>query len=878
MTDDDVSSLLQQLQSADRKERLAAARALGELRAKEAVPPLIQALDDRYAKVRVAAIDALARIGDERAIPPILRMAAAKQYHVRTSAGRALGHIPGALPHLLRALEDERSSVREQVVTALGRTRDQRAFASLVRMLDDKSLGVRTRATRALERLGDKRAIPHLSEAVKRKTKSSRSAATAIGQLGGVAELAELMEDRRSWVRLSAVEGLRSAGEAGTPHIVRALDDPHQQVRLAAAKTLAQRGDERAVPALQALLHAPGLSYSARQQVESYLKKLTTAEPPLTGSFDDVWSHPGPGAIGALAAAMQNPQLMTGPHLDKLLPGVGAIIWIDELLEHEANVLLTPTWIAQAQKTSSQRLLIEAERDTLWPMARELMGDLWLTLADESAREWAGTALALLNELKGSGAIARRVQQVLDDPASTPRGHYEEGMHGYFRGMQFLFKSVFDVALNPDWCQHMAHYVLPWSALPPILKVLKDHAELRQRWEDLHRFYTVFAGTPDSVCIRHLLVQDEVTQATVERMARGMHVPKINQKMGLGVQGLGERYTHHGQILEQLKETFIPDVSEVLISRESVYAVVNMRSLLYGLTHGKGQIPMLLDGQVGGLMEALAPLRRKGMSTFVEQFLMAQYELVADLPAPDVTALVPGVDPRVTQLSPDTRRRLNSFAANLATLLELSILSSKQPVKAVALGLGPTPRSRVYVEKAPQAFFQKLGRAGQTVADLCQDVRKRYGIHPPDKRPTGDGAFGPDSTHDYKAPTGLRPIYDILGELSQSGRCIPKASKAWYTIAPLVERLARNPNITADAYRHAHGGTQYFLQWCTAMAGFYGTMSDGARVEGAELLFVEGWNDQIVPGHNKPLTNSAWQDALSIMRLSSLRDWTIAPM
>jgi hypothetical protein len=221
---------------------------------------------------------------------------------------------------------------------------------------------------------------------------------------------------------------------------------------------------------------------------------------------------------------------------------------------------------------------------------------------------------------------------------------------------------------------------------------------------------------------------------------------------------------------------------------------------------------------------------------------------------------------------------LNSFAANLATLLELSILSAKQPVKVVALGIGPTPKSRVYVEKVPQGFFERLGCAGQTVADLCQDLRRRYGVHPQEKQPGGASSSRPDPARDYKAPTRLKPIYDILGELSQSGRYIPKASEAWYTIAPLVERLARNPNVTADAYRHVHGGIGYFLQWCTAMAGFYGTMSDGARVEGAELLFVEGWNDQIVPGHDKPLTNSAWQDVLSTMRLSSLSDWTIAPL
>jgi HEAT repeat protein len=879
MMNDDVASLLLQLESADRQGRQAAARALGSLRARKAVPALIQALDDKYTKVRLAAMEALARIGDERAIPPLIRMAGVKAFKVRSTAGIMLGSMgPRAVPYLLKALEDERANVREQAVKALGRIGDGRAFSSLLQMLDDKSLRVRIEVTKALEQLGDKRAVPHLGWAVKRKTKSSRYAAMAIGRLGGVAELGKLLEDGRAWVRLSATVGLRFAGQAGTPHLVRVLDDPRQEVRLEAARTLAQRGDERAVPALLALLDAPSLPRGARRQIESYLKQLGADVPSPEPQLDEVWSQAFQRPEAEAVADGQTPQRVADLRLHSLLPGRTSMTWIDDLLERDANVLLTPTWIAQAQKASSQKMLMETERDTLWPMARELMGDLWYTLSDERARKWAGTALALLNDVKGTGAIAERVQRVLQDPASTPRGHYEEGMHGYFRGMQFLLKSVFDVRLDRDWCQYMAHYVFPWSALPPIVRALKDNAKLRRRWEDLHRFYTVFTGTPDAVCICHLLVQDEVTQATVERLARQMAVPKINQKVGLGVQGLGERFTLHSQVFEHLTKTFLPTVSALPIPRESVYAVVNMRSLLYGFAHLDGRVPMLQGGQVDGLLAALAPLRRKRLSSFFDQFLLAQYELVADLPAPGVTALAPGVDPAVAQLSPATRRRLNSFAANLTSLLELSILSAKQSVYNVMIGAIVRPRCKVYVEEAPPGFFQRLQRAGQTVVDLCRDMRKRYGVHPQEKRPDDARSLMSEFEVDHEPPTRLGPIYDILGDLAQGGRYILKPSTEWSTISPLVERPARSPNVTADVYRHLHGGTQYFLQWCTAMAAFEAQMTDGTPVEGAELLFVEGWNDVIVPGRREPLTNSAWRKVLNAAKLADLGDWTIAPM
>jgi HEAT repeat protein len=824
-------------------------------------------------------MEALVHIGDERAVPPLIQATGAKSYKVRSTAGIALANFgPRAVPHLLRALDDERSSVREEATKALGRIGDGRACARLLQMLDDRSLGVRIEATKALEKLGDKRAIPHLTWAVKRRGKSSRYAAMALGRLGGVAELAQLLDDGRSWVRRSAVVGLRFAGQAGTPHLVRALGDPRQEVRLEAARTLAQRGDKRAVPALLALLKAPSLPSGARPQIESYLKQLGADAPSTEPPLDEVWSTAFETPGLKPAAEQGTPQRVADLSLQNLLPGTRSTTWIDVLLERDANVLLTPTWIAQAQNSSSQKMLMDTERDTLWPMARDLMTDLWMALSDERAREWAGTALALLNELEGSGAVAERVQEVLRDPASTPRGHYEEGMHGYFRGIQFLLKSVFDVRLDRDWCQHVAHCVFPWSALPPIVKVLRDSADLRRRWEDLHRFYTVFAGAPDSVCIRHLLLQDEVTRAMVGRLAAEMALPKINQKMGLGVQGLGERFTHHGQVFERLKETFLPDISPKPIPRESVYAVVNMRSLLYGLEHLDGHIPALQYGQVDGLLRALESQRKKRLSSFFDQFLLAQYELVADLPAPDVAALAPGIDPAVAQMDTVTRRRLNAFAANLTSLLELSILAAKQPVKVVALGIGPPPTAKVYVERAPQGFFDRLRRAGQTVVDLCQDMRERYGVHPQERRPGDARSRALERMRGGETPTLLGPIYGILGDLSESGRHIPKASNEWYTISPLVERLARNPNVTADAYRHVHGGTGYFLQWCTAMAAFKGQMTDGTPVEGAELLFVEGWNDVIVPGRKEPLTNSAWRKVLGTKTLADLRDWTIAPI
>ena len=207
---------------------------------------------------------------------------------------------------------------------------------------------------------------------------------------------------------------------------------------------------------------------------------------------------------------------------------------------------------------------------------------------------------------------------------------------------------------------------------------------------------------------------------------------------------------------------------------------------------------------------------------------------------------------------------LSSLSAKF--LLEFVLLATKLPVKPVAIGMPPPPVAAIYVEKAPVAFFERLQSAGQTVIDLCLKIRQRYGAQATER---GRGR---------EAPANLEPIYNILGNMSVSGQPIPKATNEWYTIAPLVKRLARHPNVTADAYRHIYGGTELYLQWCTAMAAFEGRMSDGTPVEGADLLFVEGWNDVIAPLYRGPLSNSVWREVLNTITLDDLRGWTVAPL
>ena len=173
------------------------------------------------------------------------------------------------------------------------------------------------------------------------------------------------------------------------------------------------------------------------------------------------------------------------------------------------------------------------------------------------------------------------------------------------------------------------------------------------------------------------------------------------------------------------------------------------------------------------------------------------------------------------------------------------------------------------------------GQAGQTVARLCQQVTERYGAPLEERLRTALTSREPTAMPSFlayrdilDAPDTLG-IYDVLAGLSEEGRFIRKDSPQWHTIAPLVETLVRNPNVTADAYRplDPDRNEQYFLQWCTAMVSFKARLAGGARVQGGELLFVEDWHDALVPGRREPLTNSVWQDALSKIKLQDLQGW-----
>jgi len=137
-----LPGLVRALSAGQARQRAAAARTLGLLQARDAVPALAGALGDDEAAVRAQAALALARIGE---------------------AGEAL-------PALRTALRDDDPWVREEAARALGllAAPDPALTDGLVAALSDAAAGVRRHAARALARVGPPE--PQVREALERAT------------------------------------------------------------------------------------------------------------------------------------------------------------------------------------------------------------------------------------------------------------------------------------------------------------------------------------------------------------------------------------------------------------------------------------------------------------------------------------------------------------------------------------------------------------------------------------------------------------------------------------------------------------------------------------------------------------------------------------
>jgi HEAT repeat protein len=276
--------LLQTLQrDASMDVRGGAAKALGNIGSKEAVPALIDALkirskDRTPAYLASQAAIALGKIGDPRAIAPLRALLGSREVTMQSiPAGFAsyLGEAAASAlaqcgtqtaPLLLEALDHQNRAVRMDAIKALGQMKEKHAVPRLLALvgipqgkeasLDEEEA---REAVRALEEIGDPRAGETLLLWLK-PAKPDMLIIKALGQLREervVAPLVEWLRQRSEWRLYPAVEAL---GKIGTPACMEALLDilqngsKNKRMRVSAATALGHLKTDDALPALERTL------------------------------------------------------------------------------------------------------------------------------------------------------------------------------------------------------------------------------------------------------------------------------------------------------------------------------------------------------------------------------------------------------------------------------------------------------------------------------------------------------------------------------------------------------------------------------------------------------------------------------------------------
>jgi len=272
---------------------LAWASASVEAAAPSAAAGPIRDLRSRQACVREQAARRLGRLGDRAAVPALIEALGDAEASVRREAAKALGFLKDAraVAGLVKALGDPDTTVRFYAAYALGEIKAPQAAGPLVRALRDPQWCVRSQAAWALRETQRPGVLPQVASALRDEHADVGQIAWVLGhwRIGSaVEEVAGLLGAPRADVRRRAVAVLGELGGAkAVGSLVLALGDEDAAVRLAAVGALGRIGDRRALKPLAELARREK-SASLRKAAEEAVRRLSRDERLLAHwSFDD---------------------------------------------------------------------------------------------------------------------------------------------------------------------------------------------------------------------------------------------------------------------------------------------------------------------------------------------------------------------------------------------------------------------------------------------------------------------------------------------------------------------------------------------------------------------------------------------------------------
>lgn len=141
-----------------------------------AVTELIQAASDlTYPRIRKWSLEALGAIGDQRAAHLLIRALKDERMTVKLHATRGLAKMryKPAASAIRKLLNDPSGGIRVNAIFALLRLKDQSSRVALIKSLSDKQWYVRQHAARACGELRIKSSIPVLKKLMKRENRKA---------------------------------------------------------------------------------------------------------------------------------------------------------------------------------------------------------------------------------------------------------------------------------------------------------------------------------------------------------------------------------------------------------------------------------------------------------------------------------------------------------------------------------------------------------------------------------------------------------------------------------------------------------------------------------------------------------------------------------
>lgn len=243
--------------------RAVAARALGVLRARAAVPQLVEALKTKESTVILESLRAIEKIGDKGAGPQIAFLLRDLDEKVQVAAIDTAGQLQNreAIPTLSDLVKNSRkANVRRAALVALGKMPDPSTVALFRTYVGDKDKYLRAAAAEGLGRAGDRSDVARLKKVFSdEKAESARlSMAFALADLGDFSYLPYLLDGlnstfHRGEARPFLIELARQ------PEVLAKLYEPLKNGSNDQKRNLAQviaiSGNAESLPHLEELTH-----------------------------------------------------------------------------------------------------------------------------------------------------------------------------------------------------------------------------------------------------------------------------------------------------------------------------------------------------------------------------------------------------------------------------------------------------------------------------------------------------------------------------------------------------------------------------------------------------------------------------------------------